>query len=185
MTTELSWQSLPPQTWPPHTEAPPEQVADWLTSLTREQLVWFLSMKRLDWAKDADCFLRNHDGQIRDLEDRLLNRAEVIVNPAIQSGEPCVGGHRISVENVVGTVWWYGVAEAEFSYDLPRPQILVACWYAAVLPVRIWGRGGVLKAQRNPWPPRWRDWADAAHPLLWKSEYDKIPDPPQRPGGAS
>lgn len=109
-----------------------------------------------------------------DLEDRPA----VVIDPAMCSGEPCIAGRRLPVYLVAETVWWHGVDEGIACFDVTREQLLVACWYAAVLPVLIWGRGGVLKAQPNPWPKRWRDWADASHQALWSGKYDEVEDPP-------
>jgi hypothetical protein len=53
-------------------------LADWLLSLSREQLLWLLDKKRVDWSKDSDCFMRDHDGQIRRLESRHLNLLTVL-----------------------------------------------------------------------------------------------------------
>ena len=80
MTSEgrtLSWDNLPKQPWPEACEPLPGELADWLLSLTREQLVWLLGRQQKTWAQDSDCFVRNHQGEIEHLrrQVRLLEES--------------------------------------------------------------------------------------------------------------
>lgn len=70
-----SWDDLPPRPWAEAVEPPTEQLADWLLSLTREQFLWLLGQKRLDWARDSRCFMENHDGLLRQAKGALAEAA--------------------------------------------------------------------------------------------------------------
>lgn len=61
-----SWDDLPPQPWHEATEPPTAELADWLMSLSREQLEWLLAEKQRDWSRDSECFVRNHVKQLQD-----------------------------------------------------------------------------------------------------------------------
>jgi uncharacterized protein (DUF433 family) len=99
----------------------------------------------------------------------------VWIDPARLSGMPCVNGHRIPVEMVVGMVWADGVESAQQTWNLTRGEVLNACWYAAAINVE-----EPFQRRRGPWRTRWQEWADEAHPHLWRSDYDVAPDPPSR-----
>lgn len=64
MTATMTWEDLPKQPWPDGTVAPPDALADWLTSLSREQLVWVLGRRQDVWAEESECFMRDHEGRI-------------------------------------------------------------------------------------------------------------------------
>lgn len=63
---EMTWDDLPPQTWPANALAPAEELAAWLTSLTRDQLVWVLGRMQQNWGQDSLCFVENHPARIED-----------------------------------------------------------------------------------------------------------------------
>ncbi len=69
---------LPPQSWPEGTVPPAEALADWLTSLTYEQLVWLLERQQRVWAQESDCFLRDHEGIFEQLRHQLQALMEVL-----------------------------------------------------------------------------------------------------------
>lgn len=73
MTTQsdIRWDDLPPRPWPENTEPTADDLADYLTSLGHEHLVWMLGQQRSTWRQESDCFLRNHAGRIRDYEQQL------------------------------------------------------------------------------------------------------------------
>lgn len=60
--------TYPPMPWPEAVEPPVEELADWLRSMDRDQLVAFLSERRAIWHKDSECFIRDHDGRIEHAE---------------------------------------------------------------------------------------------------------------------
>jgi uncharacterized protein (DUF433 family) len=109
-----------------------------------------------------------------------VNDAAVWIDPGRCSGEPCVSGHRIPVELVIGSVWWHGVDSAMGTYALTREEVLGACWYAgAGNVVRLHGKGGRYVARRGPWRKRWGAWAWESHDALWNHLYDDVNDPPR------
>lgn len=99
----------------------------------------------------------------------------VWVDPARQSGKPCIAGTRIPTASAARYVWdGPGVAGALKAWpDVTRGQILVACWYEAVH-----GSGGTDAGMRLVWAR----WAELAGEAMWSAEvaYDTIPDPPSR-----
>ncbi len=101
--------------------------------------------------------------------------AYVWVCPGRQSGQPCVGGHRIPVDMVVDMVWWNGVRDAMRAWELTRGEVLAACWYAAEINVVRLGQ-----SRRGPWRARWGAWAEDAHGALWKGDYKAVADPPSK-----
>lgn len=81
--TQITWDDLPPRPWPEAVEPPPEMLAGWLTSLSREQLVWLLDRQRLNWDRDSRCFMRDHEGQIRQLQGQLQGVMEVLARHGV------------------------------------------------------------------------------------------------------
>lgn len=71
----MKWEDLPPTPWPPETEPPTEQLADWLTSLSREQLVFVLAHQRQTWAQDSRCFIENHHGRLEQADATVADAA--------------------------------------------------------------------------------------------------------------
>ncbi len=112
-----------------------------------------------------------------------MSDAYVWIDPARKSGEPCVGGHRVPVEMVIGVVWESSVDNAMDLWCLTRAEVLGACWYAGVgNVVRLHGKGGKYVAHRGPWRKRWGVWARQVHGALWSSttcNYGAVPDPPR------
>lgn len=80
------WDDLPPKPWAEAVEPRAEELADWLTSLDRDQLVWVLARQRVTWRTESNCFLGNHEGQIRDLTDRLMQITDVLTKHGILPG---------------------------------------------------------------------------------------------------
>ena len=117
-----------------------------------------------------------------------MSQAYVWIDPARKSGEPCIGGHRLSVELVIESVWYGDVRTAMATYEISRAQVLTACWYAGVGNViRLHGKGGKYVGHRGPWRKRWGAWAADVHQALWQSttvDYDAIPDPPNAEASA-
>lgn len=111
-----------------------------------------------------------------------MSDAYVWIDPARRSGEPCIGGHRLSVELVIEHAWEGGPRQAQELYSLTRAQVLVACWYAgAGFPVRLHSSRSEYKPHKGPWAKRWGTWAADVHQALWQTstvDYDAIPDPP-------
>ena len=70
----LSWADMPERPWPEATEPPTEALADYLTSLTREQLLWLLERQRGVWAQDSRCFMEDHEGRVEHAE-RIIREA--------------------------------------------------------------------------------------------------------------
>lgn len=117
----------------------------------------------------------------------MSDSPQVTVNPAMCSGEPCIMGRRIPVYMVADMVWHWGVDEAIKMWDLTRGEVLVACWYAAVVNVTtLYARGGLARRKRpEPWRGRWIDWAEQVSGDLWRAstvDYDTLPDPPGKGG---
>lgn len=89
----------------------------------------------------------------------------VSIDPTIQYGRPCIGGTRITTENIAGRVWGGdSVDDVALDFGMTREQVLVACWYEDYL---MWGSD-------------WFDWAEAALPLMNAGRWDEVPDPPAR-----
>lgn len=76
MADTMTWESLPKQPWPEGTEAPAEALADWLTRLTREQLVWVLDRQQATWSRESRCFRENHDGRVEHAEQIIREAAD-------------------------------------------------------------------------------------------------------------
>lgn len=89
----------------------------------------------------------------------------VWVAPGRLGGKPCIGGHRLSVEQITRLVWPDGVdaAQSFFPY-LTRPQVLVACWYQAI-------------HGKYPWTVRWSAWAHTYGDAMWSGRWNDVPDP--------
>lgn len=113
-----------------------------------------------------------------------MSNAYVWIDPARKSGEPCVGGTRVPVEMVADIVWAHGVDEALTQWPyITRPQILNACWYAAVgNVVRLHGKGGKYVARRWAHRTNWARWARDAHQALWEGRFDDVTDPSRADG---
>lgn len=93
--------------------------------------------------------------------------AYVWVAPGRLGGKPCVGGHRLSVDQVTRYVWGDSgsVDVAVISHDLTRAQVLTACWFQAVHGTRTWRQ-------------RWGRWAVEHCDAMWSGRWDQVPDPP-------
>jgi hypothetical protein len=63
------WNDLPKQPWPENIEPPIADLVDWLLSMDREQLAWFLDRRRQDWRRDSECLIRDHDGRLMRAHD--------------------------------------------------------------------------------------------------------------------
>lgn len=74
----MNWDDIPQKPWPEATQPPPEVLADWLRSLSFDQLVWVLERQQGTWRLESRCFSEKHDERIRYLEDRLLNIQTVL-----------------------------------------------------------------------------------------------------------
>lgn len=103
----------------------------------------------------------------RQVAEEQERHPHVWVAPGRLGGKPCIGGHRLSVEQIARYVWPDGVAAAQVPFPyLTRPQILTACWYQATY-------GGA------PWDVRWGAWAHAHGGAMWSGRWDDVPDPNQ------
>lgn len=101
------------------------------------------------------------------------HRQQIVVDPSVQFGQPCVSGRRITVEQVA-SMWWSGYGSlTEIALDYPgidRAAVLAACWYVARYGSRTWRK-------------RWADWLTPADAALWDSTFidvEDIPLPPQQ-----
>lgn len=81
-----------PTTWPEDTEPTAEQLADWLTACTREELVAFAARSLKVIAVAARCFEHGHEARI----DHLQRVADSIPEPpgAHIKGAPGCADHR-------------------------------------------------------------------------------------------
>lgn len=111
------------------------------------------------------------------------------VDPAVLSGTPCVAGTRLPVYLIAHMVWREGVESAMEMWDLSRPQVLVACWFAGAYgTVELWEVPEDWDAPSpdayrtdltdRTWLDRWRAWAQASAGALWRMEYEAVTDPP-------
>jgi chromosome segregation ATPase len=66
-------EQVPPRPWPEDVRPSNEELADWLGSMTREQLVATLDRQRLVWDQESTCFERNHEWEIAELRVQLQN----------------------------------------------------------------------------------------------------------------
>lgn len=99
-----------------------------------------------------------------------MSERYVWIDPGRKGGQPCVGGRRLPVKLLAGSVWaGYPVEEAAQQYDVTVPQVLVACWYVAVYGSRAWRK-------------RWGSWAKEAHLALYDeaTPTDQCPRPPSK-----
>lgn len=95
----ITWEDLPPRPGDPQAELPAEELADWLRSMSREQLTWLLAQQRITWRREGECFVRNHEAEI----DRLQREVE---------------GLRRRLPAVTGTGW------TSHGHPIPgRPQL--------------------------------------------------------------
>jgi hypothetical protein len=75
---EITWDTLPERSWPENARPTPEQLADWMGTLSRDELVWYLGQHQWMRERQIDCFMRNHERQIAGLtveRDALRLRA--------------------------------------------------------------------------------------------------------------
>lgn len=93
----------------------------------------------------------------------------VWIAPCRKSGQPCVGGTRLSVMIVAEYVWGGDTVEhVAREYSITRVQALVACWYVASYGSRSWRK-------------RWGAWARDAFPSLWdRDKHAECPAPPSK-----
>lgn len=90
----------------------------------------------------------------------------VWVHPGRYHGEPCIEGHRIPTRMVAEHVYYGTGDSAEFTWDITRDEVMVACWFEA--------KYGSRKLRRH-----WAEWLDAHAGLFWHSrDWDQIPYPP-------
>lgn len=94
--------------------------------------------------------------------------AYVWVAPGRLGGKPCIGGHRLSVDQISRYVRGDGgsadAVMGAFPY-LTRAQVLTACWYQAVHGSRKWRQ-------------RWGRWAHEHGDAMWSGRWNDVPDPP-------
>lgn len=94
----------------------------------------------------------------------------VSIDPARQSGRPCLNLTRITTETVAGCVLAGDnvdfVAE-QYAPHLTRADVLLACWYQARYGAKLW---------RGPWA----GWAQTVHADMWHGRWDAVTDPPTR-----
>lgn len=99
-------------------------------------------------------------------------RAYISIEPGIKSGEPCIGGTRLTAEWVAGHIW-DGWTQDDILTDwdyLTRADLMVACWYVSQYGPRVWRR-------------RWSTWAVEAFHCLWESaKQADCPWPPTKHG---
>lgn len=72
----MNWDDLPKQPWPEATEPPVEALADWLRSLSFDQLLWVLERQQATWRRESRCFSENHDGRIEHAEQIIREAAD-------------------------------------------------------------------------------------------------------------
>ena len=99
-----------------------------------------------------------------------LNAAPFVsIRPSMMGGQIVVGQQRIEAE-LAAKVWWagdYSLKDIEENWPvLKRNTIIVACWAMA--------RYGPRK-----WRTRWKAWADEHEYAMWRTNYGKVPMPPQ------
>lgn len=106
-------------------------------------------------------------------------RPTIVIDPAIQFGQPCLAGRRVPAEAVAGCVWAGDAVDAVAEdYDLTRADVLIACWYVA--------KEGTFRTRRHRVrAEEWRDWAADNHRTL--ASWDGVdpataPDPPASRG---
>ena len=104
----------------------------------------------------------------------MSTRPTIVIDPAIQFGQPCVANTRAPAEAVAGCVWAGDTVDAVAEdYDITRADVLIACWWHAT----------------NHHPSRrdkakaaaWRKWAEDNHRTLasWSgADPSTCPDPP-------
>jgi len=101
-----------------------------------------------------------------------MTRPFVSIDPAMQSGRPCVSHTRLTVETVAVYIWGgYTPEDVAEEFDVTPADVLVACWYA--------GTYGIPGSW--DWRARWGKWAEDVHENLWHGRYD-IPMPPSEKG---
>lgn len=91
------------------------------------------------------------------------------VTPGIQFGQPCIEGTRVPSETIAAWYFANGLDDTRRSYEVTRGQILVACWFEAII------------AKTYQWRKKWRAWAESAEvwDALWRAEYSRCPLPPR------
>ena len=98
--------------------------------------------------------------------------AFISINPAVHSGEPCIGLSGVLAE-LLAKAWWSGMSVQLICKNWTplggvrtrKAHVLVACWY-------------VGKHGSGTWQRRWGEWANEVQGKLWLSEYD-CPMPPR------
>lgn len=111
----------------------------------------------------------------------MNGRPFVSVDPAMQSGQPCLNHTRMPIQTIADWVWGHGIDGFLTGFDdraYTRHDALVACWYA--------GRYGL---PREPfWTDRWGAWAQQVEYQLWHTAaltdqvLTGLPDPPNKSG---
>jgi hypothetical protein len=88
--------ALPPQPWAPETTPDAEEWADWVYGLDREQLARYLGWFGEVRHTEAQCFMRDHEGQIAALSQRIRG-LEVALDESLRRG------HRLTTTIKDGT----------------------------------------------------------------------------------
>ena len=106
-----------------------------------------------------------------------MPEAAVTISVVHRFGAPTVAG--VPVSAVLPTVWLEGVGTACDEFDLTRPQVLTACWFAAAYGMDdAWEQDGWHTSGRV-WRKRWGPWASEWYGLMWRRKWDGVPDPPK------
>lgn len=77
---------LPPRPWEEGTIAPPEMLADWLTSLDRDKLVWLLGHQQRVWAQEDTCTIKNHEVELVHLRAEVVRLTELVAKAVLGRG---------------------------------------------------------------------------------------------------
>jgi uncharacterized protein (DUF433 family) len=94
--------------------------------------------------------------------------AAVWLSPGRRGGEPCVYGTRLPTEMIARAVWSAMPLERVcHTWNVPRAQVLGACWYEA-------------RYGRKRWARRWGEWADVNRSAMWCGDLDAVTAPPTR-----
>jgi uncharacterized protein (DUF433 family) len=92
------------------------------------------------------------------------DRPAIRVEPGMRFGEPHIGG--VTVDALASMVWaGESVDKVAEDYERTPAEVLLACWFKARHGTRAWRK-------------RWAAWLDEME--MWRGNYDKVPDPPNR-----
>lgn len=87
---EITWDTLPDRSWLENMQPTPEQLAEWMVALSRDELVWYLGQHLSAWDRHLDCFIRNHEGHLAELTaevERLRAITEAARDTRFPDGE--------------------------------------------------------------------------------------------------